>query len=213
MPRRIPLERARRCSGPHQEDQMAIDLDRYQFTTADYHRMTEAGILAEDDRVELIRGEILRMSPVGSRHASSVNELSAQFHEQLGRRVIVSVQNPVQLGSRDEPQPDVAILIARPGRYADALPTAADVLLLVEVADTSVGIDRGVKAPLYAASGIPELWIVDLNRGAVLAYTEPGASGYGSTRIYQRGETLSPLTFPDAMIAVSDVLGVVAEEP
>ena len=169
--------------------------------------MGEAGILGEDDRVELIEGEILEMSPIGRKHVSSVIRLTGILSRLVADAALVSVQNPVQLSDQSEPQPDVALLRPRPDVYADREVTAADVLLIIEVADSSEAYDRQTKAPLYARSGIPELWIVDLIRDHVALYRHPTNDGFGTTRVTRRGESISPLAFPGLTIAVNDILG------
>ena len=113
---------------------MSVQTARRLFNTEEYHRMAAAGILCEDDRVELLQGEIVEMSPIGSRHVACVNRLTQRFSTLLGKRAIVSVQNPVLLGEFSEPEPDLALLRWRDDFYGEALPRAEDVLLLVEVA-------------------------------------------------------------------------------
>jgi Uma2 family endonuclease len=185
---------------------MAVQLARYRFTVDDYQRMGEAGILGEDDRVELIDGEVLKMSPIGHRHVSSVFRLNRAF-QRLGERAIVSIQSPIRLDDHAEPQPDATLLRPRPDIYRDGIPTANDVLLVVEVADSSVEYDRQVKAPLYAHSGIPEYWLVDLQRDHIVVSCDPTADGYATPRVFRRGETIAPLAFPDLVVAVDDILG------
>jgi Uma2 family endonuclease len=186
---------------------MAVSLTRRRFTVSEYDRMAEAGILTEDDRVELIDGDIVEMAPIGQRHAGMVNRTTNLFVRSFADDAITAVQNPVRLGEHSEPQPDVALLRHRPDFYASAHPTPADVLLLVEVAETSVASDRQVKIPLYARSGIPEVWLVDLDQGTITVYREPSASGYGTVFTVRRGETLAPLAFPDRPVAAADILG------
>ncbi len=134
---------------------MTPRLLRRPFTVAEYHRMAEAGVLGEDDRVELLEGEIVQMTPIGSRHAACVARLTHLFVDRLQGRAQVNVQNPVHLSERSEPQPDLALLRPRPDFYARAHPGPADVLLLVEVAETSSDVDWTVKIPLYAGAGVP----------------------------------------------------------
>ena len=186
---------------------MALPLTRYRFTRRDYHRMAEAGILDEDARVELIDGEILDMSPIGRKHAACVGRLTHLFGRGLADAAIVWVQNPIQLGEHAEPQPDLALLQPRADFYAAGLPTSAAVLLVVEVADTSADYDRRVKAPLYARSGIPELWLVDLDQDHVTVYGDPTASGYAAARVRRRGEAVGPAAFPDLVLSVDEILG------
>lgn len=186
---------------------MAIERKRYRFTADEYHRMGEAGIFHEDDRVELIDGEIVEMNPIGDPHAGGVNRLTRLFIGRLGDMAVVGVQNPVRLGEYDEPQPDLAILRYRADFYASRGPRPEDVLLLIEVADSTAGYDRRVKGPLYARHTIPEYWLVDLNRGHVVVFREPAPDGYRATRVHRPGESLSLVSLPDVAIAVADMLG------
>lgn len=186
---------------------MALEYPRHRFTRADYHRMAEAGILGEDDRVELIDGEIVQMSPIGRRHNAGVDRPAQLLFERVGRRAIVRVQGSIVLGESGEPQPDIVVLRLRSDFYRDADATAEDVLLLVEVADSSLDYDRRVKASLYARHGIPELWIANLIQDHLLVYLDPSPAGCGTTQILRPGETVRPSAFPDLEIAVDDVLG------
>ncbi len=169
--------------------------------------MVDAGILHEDSPVELIEGEILEMSPIGRRHRAGVDRLTLLFVAGLGDAAIVRVQSSVSLGDRAEPEPDVVLLRPRADFYADADETPDDILLVVEVADSSLAYDRRTKAPLYARHGIPELWIVDLNRDWITRYVDPTPDGYAKTRVFRRGESLSPLAFPALTLTVDEVLG------
>jgi Uma2 family endonuclease len=186
---------------------MAVELVRYRFTRSEYHRMAEAGILGEDDHVELIEGEIIQMSPIGRQHIGGVDHLVQLFTSRLGDRVIVRVRSPIVLDERNEPEPDITLLGRRDDFYrsSDAGPEA--VLLVIEVADSSLNYDRQIKVPLYARYGIPELWIQDLQRDHLAVYCDPTEDGYGTTRLYRRGETITPVAFPDLTIAVDDSLG------
>ena len=186
---------------------MALPITRRRFTTAEYHRMAKAGILHEDDRVELIEGEILEMSPIGRRHKACVDRFNRIFSRTLGDTVIVRVQSSIVLGERSEPEPDVVLLRPRVDFYADADETPEDVLLVVEVADSSEVYDRQIKAPLYARYGIPELWIANLNSDQIVIYGDPTPAGYGTTRVARRGETISPSAFPELTFPVDEILG------
>lgn len=160
---------------------MSVTIPKPLFTVAEYYQMAEAGILAPEDRVELIEGEIIAMSPIGSRHAGCVNRLTQLFSEKVSGLAIVSVQNPIRLSDSTEPEPDLALLRPRADFYAQAHPQPADVLLVVEVADHSLAYDRAIKVPLYARAGIPETWVIDLDTETVFVYQQPGAPGYGIT--------------------------------
>ncbi len=175
-----------------------------RFTVDEFHRMAEAGILHEDDRVELLEGEIVEMSPIGGRHAACVREINRLLVRQVGDDLRVDVQSPVRLGERGAPQPDLAVIRAR--AYGNSLPTPEDVLLLIEVADTSLASDRDVKLPLYAVAGIAEVWLVDLNTNVIERHTEPSESGYRLVRRVGRGETLESVVLPALALPVDAAL-------
>jgi hypothetical protein len=168
-----------------------------------YHRMAEAGIFAPDERVELIDGEILQMVPIGSEHGATVIRLNRLFDPAaLHHRAIVAVQSPLRLDATTEPVPDLMLLRSRPDDYRDALPGPQDVLLVVEVAKSSLDYDRSVKAPLYARAGVGELWIVDLVGRAVEVAKEPGADGFAVGERVTRGR-LAPQALSDVAIDVA----------
>ena len=179
---------------------------RRKFTVEEYHRMHAAGILTEDDRVELLEGEILAMAPISSRHAACVNNLARIFQEKLGKKAIVSVQNPIRIGEHSEPQPDIALLKPRPDFYFSQLPGPENVLLLVEVAETSVSYDRDLKIPLYFRAGIPEVWLVDLESRTVTVFTGPKAQGYAEERVFRADQALFSRVFPDLRLTVQELL-------
>ncbi len=178
-----------------------------RFTVEEYHAMAEAGILSEDDRVELIEGQIMFMSPIGSHHYSSVNRLNKLFVLGLQDRAVAHVQNPVRLDEGTEPEPDLTLLRPRDDFYAGRMPTPEDVLLLIEVADTSLGFDRTVKIPLYARHGISEVWLIALKEEYAEVYRRPAADGYGNITRYGRGDTLGVAALPDVNFSVDEVLG------
>ncbi|WP_009630660.1 Uma2 family endonuclease [Synechocystis sp. PCC 7509] len=184
---------------------MSIQLLKRQFTIQNYHQMVVAGILSEDERVELIQGEIVKMSPIGIRHASCVNRLLKLFSQSLGDRATVIVQNPVVLNNLSEPQPDVALLKPRADFYATGHPQPQDILLLVEVADTTIESDRAIKIPLYASSGISEVWLVDVNQQVIEVFREPTDNSYQSIQKFQLGEIFVQ-AFPDVSFAVERIL-------
>jgi Uma2 family endonuclease len=186
---------------------MGMPLTEHRFTVAQYHRMGETGIFHEDDRVELIRGRVVRMSPISRRHAGCVNYLANTLMHLLGARAVVSVQNPVITGAEGEPQPDVTALEPRPTFYRDRHPAPGDVLLLIEVADTSLDYDRAEKLPLYAEAGIREAWLVNLPGEAVEVCRNPRGGQYRDIRTARHGETIAPLAFPDLALRVDDILG------
>ncbi len=192
---------------------MSTKVLRRQFSIQDYHQMVVAGILTEDERVELIQGEIVQMSPIGVRHASCVNRLNKLFSQLLGDRVIVAVQDPVILSNLCEPQPDLALLKPRDDFYAAGHPQPQDILLLVEVADTTIESDfaertlceRTIKIPLYASSKIREVWLVDVNELVVEVFREPTVNSYQSIQKLQIGEIFVQ-AFPDVSFAVEQII-------
>jgi Uma2 family endonuclease len=185
---------------------MTLELTRHCFTISDYDRMIEAGILDEDDRVELIEGEIIEMTPIGHRHAACVKRLNLLLGRTLGADATIGVQDPIQLGDRSEPQPDISALRPSPNFYASAHPTTEDIFLLIEVAESSATLNRQVKVPLYARHAVAEVWLVDLDDNSVTVYRDPTPTGYISVRVTRRGETPTMQAFPRREIAVSDIL-------
>jgi len=186
---------------------VTVQLIRHRFTVEEYDRMAQSGVLSEDDRVELIDGEIVEMSPIGSRHAACVKRLNRLFSQGVGQRAVVSVQDPIHLGRHSEPQPDIILLRPHPDFYAADHPSPADALLVVEVAEASSEYDREVKVPLYARAGIPEVWVVDLGRRTVEVYRTPSPQGYTGVQRVWADQSLSPMEFPDLIVAVDDILG------
>jgi Uma2 family endonuclease len=185
---------------------MAEPLKRL-FTVSEYHSMAEAGILSEDDRVELIEGEIYRMAPIGSRHAGCVKRLNRLLSRGLGDRALLGIQDPVLLDGYSEMEPDVSVLRLRPDHYSSSHPIPEEIFFLIEVADSSIGLDRSVKLPVYARNGIPEVWLVDLVQGAVDIHREPSLSGYRDVRRLRKNDRISPLAFADLELSAGDILG------
>lgn len=185
---------------------MAIEVQRRRFTVDDYYRMVEAGVLGPDERVELIDGEVVQMSSMGPPHATCVRRLDRLFHQRLGQQAVVSVQLPLRLDRYNEPEPDIALL--RPEADLDARhPGPADVLLLVEVADSTVSADVKLKVPRYGQAGVIESWVVSLPAGTVTVFREPTADGYQVVQVLRRGDSIRPLAFPDVAVTVDEVLG------
>ena len=178
---------------------------RHVVTVDDYYRMAEVGLLGPEDRVELIEGEIIDMTPIGSAHAGCVDRLNNVLSPSLHGRAIVRVQGPVRLGRRSEPQPDLAVLCYRDDFYATAHPGPADVLLIIEVADTTARYDRDVKVPLYARQGIGEVWLVDLEAGRVEVYREPEQGAYRRVERLREG-MLAPAAYPDVQVDIGALL-------
>jgi len=186
---------------------MSVKMQRRLFTVQEYHLMADAGVFGEDDRVELIEGEIIVMAAIGTRHATCVRRLIGQFRQIPEETAILDVQNPIQLTEKTEPQPDVVLLQPRADYYATAHPIPSEVLLLVEVSDSTVDFDRDVKVPNYARSGIQEVWLWDLEENCLEVYREPIANGYTSMQKIERGQQVSPLAFPEFAVSVDLILG------
>jgi Uma2 family endonuclease len=183
------------------------EVSRFRFTVRQYHRMIETGILHEDDRIELIDGELATMSPINPEHAGKTKRLNRLLSTLVADRAIVSVQDPLVLGDRSEPEPDLMLLRPRDDFYETANPLADDVLLLIEVADTSLDYDRGVKIPLYAANGIPEVWLFDLRRKQLEMHRDPGPVGYREILLPDLSQTISPLSLPAVEIQIAALWG------
>ncbi len=174
-------------------------LNLHKFTTKQYQLMYESGVFAEGDRYELINGEIREMSPIGIKHAVCVARTTRYVQIKLGDRAFVWAQNPILLSDYSQPQPDVAILKWRDDFYASALPTPDDILLIIEVADSTIAYDRDVKNPLYAANGIPEMWLFDVNQQIIEGYSQPSKLGYKRMQRYERGDNLAINAFPEVI--------------
>lgn len=201
----LPVRQERRGTG--QTMGAGQDVQRFRLRVADFHKMGEVGILAADDRVELLDGEIIRMAPIGSRHAWTVDELADRFRAAAGGRARVSQQNPLVLAEHDEPQPDLMLLRSRHEGYRDALPTAADALLIVEVADTTLDRDLTLKVPLYARHGVPEVWVIDLAGRRLFVFTAPAEGGYSARRELGPPDRVSPGCLPGFELPLADILG------
>ena len=170
---------------------------RRLFTVDEYYRMAKAGILRPDERVELIEGEIMAMAPMGSPHAAGVDRTNRLFSLSVGERAIVRVQSAVRLSERAEPEPDLALLRPRPDFYAARHPGPDDVLLIVEVSDTTLAYDLQVKVPMYAAAGIPEVWVVDLPHACLHVSREPVGGEYRDVAVLGRDDAVTLLALPD----------------
>lgn len=179
----------------------------YPITVEMYHIMADNGAFGPDERLELIDGEIIEMSPIGSRHARCVNFLAEFLNRHFFEPFIVSVQNPIIATDRTEPQPDIALLERRDDLYIDQLPTGSDVALVIEVSDSTVAFDRGRKIPNYAAAGIGEAWLVDLESEHVEVHSMRKENAYGLVKIYLRGENAVSETLAELTLPVNDILG------
>lgn len=186
---------------------MTVLAPKYALTVDKYHRMIESGIFTEDDRVELLEGDVVERPPISSRHAGCVNRLSRIFVLGVDDRAIVRIQNPITLGDLSEPEPDVVVAKDTTGGYWDAHPTAQDVLLLIEVSDSSHRYDDSVKLPLYARHGVREVWQVDLVSETLTVHREPVGETYRSVTTVRRGDTVAPEALPDLQVPVAAIFG------
>jgi Uma2 family endonuclease len=189
---------------------MAVEVEaaRRRFTREEYHRMAEVGILTRSDRVELIRGEIITMSPQGRRHRAFIDNLNELLITRLGGRAIVSIQMPIVLADDTEPEPDVQVLRRRAVPYKDREAGADDALLLIEVAESSLAYDRSTKLRLYAAAGIPEYWVVNCVVESIEVHRAPGTDGYReATRFAGPTATVTLQAFPNVTLALGEIFG------
>jgi len=185
---------------------MTTDTLHKKFTISQYYLMSETGILTENDRVELIEGEILEMSPIGTGHAVCVNRLAKVLFSSLSDEITISVQNPVRLSNFSEPEPDFAILKGQPEDYESKHPEPEDILVLIEVSDSTIEYDRTTKAPLYARQKIHELWIIDLNALVVEVYRFPSPEGYQQIQVFRQDQSIAFEAFPNILIEVAKIL-------
>ena len=189
------------------EPQVHTEPTRRRISVDEYYAMAEAGILGRDERVELIDGEIITMSPISNEHRASVDAGNRFLSRFVGDKAIVSVQSHIRLDEHHQPEPDLALLKRREDFYRYRAPGPTDVLLLVEVSVSSLSHDRNVKLPLYARFGIPEVWIANIPARVVETYADPVDGEYTASRVYSPGETVSPAAFDDVAIPVSLFIG------
>lgn len=182
----------------------------HRFKVEEYHRLIESNILHEDDRVELIEGRIIDMAPIVSRHAACVSRLNEIFSEKLQKRAILNIQNPICLTEYSELEPDIAIIKRRSDFYAEQLPQPEDVLLIIEVADSSLEYDCETKIPLYAKENIKEVWLVNLIENILQIYKEPTPEGYNTMLKCRYNQKISPENFSDITLTVSEIFGLPA---
>ncbi|MGH3087194.1 MAG: Uma2 family endonuclease [Rubrobacteraceae bacterium] len=185
---------------------LPAELPRHRFSVEEYRRMGEAGLFAEDDRVELIRGEIVDMNPIGAPHAACVTNLTHTLVEKARGRFFVSVQNSFGAVDDSEPQPDFCLLRKRPSQSDEEIPSGEGLFIAIEVSDATLAYDRNVKLPLYAETGIPEAWIVDLQNKKVEVYSEPSPDGYKAMRIFAAGEEVRSTAIEGLAVPVDEVM-------
>ncbi len=189
---------------------MAVTLNKRPLTVEQFNRMIEAGIIPEDDRVELIDGDIIEMAPIGTPHAARVDRVVHAFRSRLPETVILRVQSPVRVSRVTRVEPDVVLLRARPDFYELELPGPDAVMLVVEVADTSVAYDRHVKIPAYARANVQEAWLVDITTEHVDVYRQPAPDGYHEVHRAGPADQLSVLAFPGMSFPASRIVGPAA---
>ena len=188
-----------------ESEQADVLAGKRRFTVGEYLAMIEVGILRKEERLELIEGEIIVMSPIGEYHESSTDHLTMELVPVLRGRATVRIQGSIRLNDRSRPEPDVAVLRQRPATEMGAY-FPSDVYFLIEVADSSLQRDTGPKLAMYAAAGIPEVWVANLRAREVMVFTNPASSGYATVRTYRAGDSISPGDFPDISLAVDDFM-------
>ncbi len=189
-----------------EDDMLQTEPTRHRFSVEEYRRMGELGFFMEDDRVELIRGDLIDMNPIGISHASCVTNLTHILVEKSRGRYFVSVQNSFGAVDDSEPQPDFCLLRKRPSQSDEDIPSGEGMFIAIEVSDTTLSYDRNVKLPLYAESGIPETWIVDIKGKKVEVHSDPSPDGYKATRIFASGENAHSATIADLSVPVDGVM-------
>jgi Uma2 family endonuclease len=183
---------------------MTIAAELRTLSVQDYHRMVEAGILAADERVELIEGQLYKMAAKGTAHSAAVTRIDRVLSRLLAGKALLRFQDPVQLSDFSEPEPDVAVVQIDPLDYEDHHPTPREVFWLIEVADTTLRRDRDLKVPVYGRSGIQEYWILDVQERCLYVYREPETTGYGVQQTLSEQDTIAPLAFPDCEVAIRE---------
>ncbi len=186
---------------------MLAEVTKRLFTVDEFYRMADAGIFAEGDRVELIEGEIIQMSPIGHRHMVCVNRANDLFVSALKGKALISIQNPLRLNEYNEPQPDLVAFKWRADYYASKPYTLDDALFVVEISDTTLRYDTRVKLPIYAAAGVQEVWIENLKENLLLVCRYPISKVYKTQLSLRQGDLVSPFAFPDVRFKVEDLLG------
>lgn len=185
---------------------MSVQTMRLRFTVDDYYRMIDWGMIKDVERAEIIEGELIKQMPIGKRHAACVKKLDEILRDELGKSVTYSVQDPISLDEFNEPQPDVALLKRRDDFYSGKQPMAEDVLLLIEVSDSTLDYDRNRKIPLYAKHEIPEVWLINLINGTIEVHCQGRDYSYAVVKILRRGEEVQSEILPNLRLKVSEIL-------
>ncbi|MCA2514180.1 Uma2 family endonuclease [Microcystis sp. M59BS1] len=187
---------------------MSLSLITRKFTVEEYEKMATQGIIKPDEKVELIRGEIIKMSPMGTRHAAGIDRLIQLFYQKLGQKIILRVQNPIRLNNNSQPEPDLSLLIPRSDFYVAAHPCPQDIDLIIEVSDCTIDYDHYNKSPRYAEANIQEVWIINLKEECLEVYRHPLNGSYQAMQKYYRGESVFIESFPDIKFTIAEILGV-----
>ena len=185
---------------------MSVQTMRLRFTVDDYYRMIDFGMLKDVEKAEIIEGELIKQMPIGKRHAACVKKLDELLRDELGKSVTYSVQDPVWLDEFNEPQPDVALLKRRDDFYSGKKPSAEDVLLLIEVSDSTLDYDRNRKIPLYAKHEIPEVWLINLINRTIEIHFQPRDYSYNIVKVLRRGEQVKSEILPNLSLMVDKIL-------
>ncbi len=186
---------------------MSLSLITRKFTVEEYEKMATEGIIKPDEKVELIRGEIIKMSPMGTRHAAGIARLTQLFSRKFGDLILLGVQNPIRLNNNSQPEPDLSLLIPRSDFYVAAYPCPQDIYLIIEVSDSTLDYDRYTKIPLYAEANIQEVWIVNLKEECLEVYRHPLHGSYQAIQKYYRGESIFIESFPAIKLTLIEILG------
>lgn len=186
---------------------MSVQTMRLRFTVDDYYRMIDLGMIKNVERAEIIEGELIKQMPIGKRHAACVKRLAELLRDELGKSVTYSVQDPITLDEFNEPQPDVALLKRRDDFYGGKQPTAEDVLLLIEVSDSTLDYDRNRKIPLFAKHEIPEVWLVNLMNETIEVHSQAHDYSFNIVKVLRRGEIIKSAVLPDLNLEVDKILG------
>jgi Uma2 family endonuclease len=186
---------------------MHTETTKKLFSVDDYYKMADVGILKARDHTELINGEIIQVSPMGSHHAAAVTRVNNLFVRLFQDKALLRPQLPLRLNRFNEPEPDIVLLKPHPDCYSSQHPGPVDVFLVMEISVSSLRYDRDIKLPIYASSRVPEIWIVDLQRESLLVYRDPGAGGYATALHLERGNAVSCLAFPETKLDVNDLFG------
>ena len=186
---------------------MSLSLITRKFTVEEYEKMATEGIIKPDEKVELIRGEIIKMSPMGTRHAAGIARLTQLFYRKFGDLILLGVQNPIRLNNNSQPEPDLSLLIPRSDFYVAAYPCPQDIYLIIEVSDSTLDYDRYTKIPLYAEANIKEVWIINLKEEGLEVYRHPLQGSYQAIQKYYRGESIFIESFPEIELTLIEILG------